>query len=326
MKVSIIVPVYNVEAYLDQCISSIICQTYTDYELILVNDGSPDKCPQLCEAWAERDARIKVIHKQNGGLSDARNKGLESASGDYIIFVDGDDFWIEKDGLQNLIGIADRYPDCDFINFNCGYYFTKSGTFKRWKEFSPSLCEPVDTDHALTSTVASGIVPMSACLKLIKREVLSKIGLKFIKGIHCEDIPWFIALLEGSRRCIFLNQYIYAYRQNVSGSITASFGEKSFNDLLNIIKAEAVQAEQRRFSDDGKKSLLSFLGYEFCILLANIQCLPKHLRKESRKKLLEYRWLLEYTCNPKVKFVKTINRFCGIRLTEILLRTYMKHH
>ena len=90
--VSVIVPVYKVEPYLDRCVASILAQTYPNLEVILVDDGSPDNCPALCDAWAPRDARIRVIHKKNGGQSDARNVGLDAASGAYISFVDSDDY------------------------------------------------------------------------------------------------------------------------------------------------------------------------------------------------------------------------------------------
>ena len=89
--ISVIVPVYKVEAYLDACVQSILDQSYPDLEIILVDDGSPDHCPQMCEAWAAQDARIRVIHKTNGGLSSARNAGLELCTGEYIAFVDSDD-------------------------------------------------------------------------------------------------------------------------------------------------------------------------------------------------------------------------------------------
>ena len=90
--ISVIIPVYNVEKFIDRCINSLINQTYKNLEIILVDDGSPDNCPGLCDDWAKKDNRIKVVHKQNGGLSDARNAGLERSTGDYIMFVDSDDF------------------------------------------------------------------------------------------------------------------------------------------------------------------------------------------------------------------------------------------
>ena len=93
MKVSFVIPVYKVEKYLDECVQSILKQTYRDYEILLVDDGSPDLCPEMCDHWARVDDRIKTLHKPNGGLSDARNYGLRHAMGEYIVFIDSDDFW-----------------------------------------------------------------------------------------------------------------------------------------------------------------------------------------------------------------------------------------
>lgn len=93
LKFSIIVPVYNVEAYLDECIQSVLEQTYTDFELILVDDGSKDNSGTICDRWAQHDSRVFVVHKQNGGLSSARNEGLRHITGQYVMFLDSDDYW-----------------------------------------------------------------------------------------------------------------------------------------------------------------------------------------------------------------------------------------
>ena len=106
--VSIIVPIYGVEEYLSKCIDSIINQTYKNLEIILVDDGSPDKCPDICDAFEKKDERIKVIHKKNGGLSDARNAGIDTAHGDYIVFVDSDD-WIENTMVEHLLFACKKY-------------------------------------------------------------------------------------------------------------------------------------------------------------------------------------------------------------------------
>ena len=106
--ISVIVPVYNVEKYLSRCVDSILHQTYKDFELILVDDGSSDKCPQICDDYAQYDQRVRVIHKENGGLSDARNVGTEAAKGEYLIFIDSDD-WIRQDSLEVLVSAAEKY-------------------------------------------------------------------------------------------------------------------------------------------------------------------------------------------------------------------------
>ena len=100
MKFSVIIPIYKVEQYLRQCVDSVLAQTYTDVEIILVDDGSPDSCPAICDEYAKKDSRIKVIHKPNGGLSDARNAGLDMAQGEYVLFLDSDDWWDDKDALR----------------------------------------------------------------------------------------------------------------------------------------------------------------------------------------------------------------------------------
>lgn len=320
MKVSFIIPIYNVEQYLEQCVNSVLNQTYRNIEVILVDDGSPDGCPALCDAYALKDNRVKVVHKLNGGASTSRNAGLNETTGEYVIFMDGDDFWVNNDDLGKLVELVRENQNCDFIGFNCMYYYPNSETYKKWVAYGEALAIPTDKDNAMCSLVASGTMPMSACLKIISRKTLSEIGLTFKKGIVAEDIPWFIDLLEGSKKCMFVNHYIYAYRQNVSGSVTHSGGERSFNCLFDILESELRKIEKRSFNDTAKQSLYSFLAYEYCILLSMLAYMPQ--AKEKREKLYSYKWLLNYTANPKVRMTSTIYRIFGIRIAELTLRMY----
>ena len=320
MKISFIIPIYKVEAYLNQCVDSILGQTYRDIEVILVDDGSPDRCPVMCDAYAEQDSRVSVIHKVNGGLSDARNTGLKAATGDYVIFVDGDDFWTDEGQLTKLMNLVEENPTCDFIGFNCSYYYPDSNTYKPWPAYSEAISKPASGNEILQTLVKSGTVPMSACMKIIKRSFLIDNGLSFEVGTLAEDIPWFINVLEKCNYCMFINQYIYAYRQNVTGSITHSGGERSFNNLFTIVRKELKMMADRRFSEDAKMTLYSFLAYEFCILLGMLYGLPNV--RQKRKDLYSYRWLLRYTDNPKVKKVNMVYRVFGMRITELVLRLY----
>ena len=119
--ISVIVPVYNVEKYLDDCIESIVSQSYTNFELILVDDGSPDNCPKKCDGWAKKDKRIKVIHKENGGVSSARNAGIDAASGEFIMFIDSDDT-IRQGCFERSVEMITKH-DADIYFF--GYTTTK---------------------------------------------------------------------------------------------------------------------------------------------------------------------------------------------------------
>lgn len=319
MKISFIIPVYNVAKYLHQCVRSILEQSYQDIEVILVDDESKDESPAICDAFAEHDKRVIAIHKENGGASDARNAGLQVASGSYVVFVDGDDFWLSKDNLNGILAVAEQQPDSDFIGYNCKYYYPDNESYTPWVAYSDKLSTPVDKNTAMVELVKSGTFPMSPCLKLMKREFLIKNELYFVKGMVAEDIPWFIKMLDKCEKCIFINQYVYAYRQNVAGSVTNSGGEKTFMSLLNIVENETKTVADRSFNKDAKDALYSFLAYELCILLTY-----PDIDRDTFKKLKSYSWLLEYDINPKVKKVKMYKRFLGLNLTVKLLKLYQK--
>ena len=323
MKVSFIIPVYKVEQYLPQCVESILCQSYTDFEIILVDDGSPDNSGILCDEYAKKDYRVRVIHKPNGGLSDARNAGLKEVQGEWVIFIDSDDFWVNDSCLQQIMSVVEQHVECGFVGFNCSYYYEDTQSFTKWVAYDDNLGHPIDKNTAMHSLVTSGTMPMSACLKVVSKKSLLDMQLCFIKGILAEDIPWFIDLLEGCGKCMFVNQYIYAYRQNREGSITNSGGERSFNNLLWIIQQELKKLDQRTFSKEAKNDLCSFLAYEFCILLSLLSSLPTSQQADKRKELLPYKWLLKYTANPKVKKASLVNKLFGIRVTEWILAFYL---
>lgn len=324
MKISFIIPVYNIQNYIKECVDSILSQTYSNFEVIIVDDGSTDNSPKICDEFANFDRRVKVLHKQNGGLSDARNEGVKLAKGEYIIFVDGDDFWIGNNSLERLIEILNKYPECDFLGFNCSHYYSESNAYVKNTPYDISLSNPIDKNTVLYKLVSSGTFPMSACLKVISLEFINKSNLNFIKGIKSEDIPWFIDVLDKCNKCIFVNEYIYAYRKNVPNSITSSFGLSNFQDLYNIIIQEINRIEKRNFSKDAKEALYSFIAYEYCILFAKLSSIPKDIRKTKRNELMKLKWLLKYTTNPKVAKVALVNKYCGFYITEMLLRWYIK--
>lgn len=321
MKISCIVPVYKVEDYLCECVESLTRQTYKNMEFILVDDGSPDGSPQLCDDLALKDSRIKVIHKENGGLSDARNCGLLAAEGDYVVFVDGDDFWLENTAMQFLVDTIN--PELDFIGYNCAYYYSDSGTYSTWIPYDNKYKKPTNKNDAMIALVKSGTFPMSACLKIMKRSFLIENELFFKKGQLSEDIPWFINVLDSTSKCCFVNHYIYAYRQNVSGSITNISGKKSFDCLFEIFKTELSKVDSRSFNNDAKLALKSFLAYEYCILLTY-----RGIDRKTKDELRKYKDILKFDLNPKVKKASLVYKVLGIKATEIVLSIYqwIRHH
>lgn len=322
MKFSFILPVYKVEAYLRECVESLTCQTYRDFEIILVDDGSPDGCPALCDQLATEDSRIIALHKQNGGLSDARNYGLRHATGDYVLFVDSDDFWLGKDSLDRMVSLIKQFPECMFYGFNCQYYYPKTNNFSKWVHYTDEVLSPISGSSAVFSLVKSGTFPMSACLKVINRQLLIDNQIMFKIGQIAEDIPWFINLLDKSEKCVFVNDYIYAYRQNREGSITATGGERSYINLLDIVKTELALIDGRSFTAEAKDALRSFLAYEVSIMISGTCGLPKEKQSSARKELKQLCWLLKYTHNPKVRMVSRVYNLFGYAVTERVLRIY----
>lgn len=204
--ISIIVPVYNVEKYIHECVDSIINQTYKNIEIILVDDGSPDNCGKICDEYAEKDSRIKVIHKENGGLSDARNCGIDAASGEWLMFVDSDDY-IESDMAQKLLDAAKKE--------NADMAVCSVTLFKDNKRYTP------DTYFSPEHTV-SGIQLLKekwlnvqfviACNKIYRKELFE--GIRYPVGKFHEDEFVIHYLLYKSQKVSIIEDKLYNYRQN----------------------------------------------------------------------------------------------------------------
>ncbi len=323
--VSVIIPIYNIEKYLNKCVDSILCQTYANIEVILVDDGSSDNSPILCDDYAKADKRVKVVHKKNGGLSDARNTGMEASSGEYLIFLDGDDFWPNSSSLETLMNYAKDNQDLDFVCFNWFYYYPESDVYTKYTPYNQELSSPTNKNKAVVLLIKDGDLPMSACNKLLNRVFLITNKLFFKSGIIAEDIPWFINVLEKTQKCCFVNEYIYAYRQNVMTSLTRSGGMKSFRDLFATVKEELLLLEKRGFSNEAKQAIYSFLAYEYSILLLKVNSMQEAEKKEWWPELQNYKWLLDYDLNPKVRMISRVNRIFGLRNTVRIMGAYRRY-
>lgn len=211
MTISVIVPIYKVEPYLDRCVRSIVDQTYKNLEIILVDDGSPDNCPSMCDAWAGKDSRIKVIHKENGGLSDARNAGLAIATGDYIAFIDSDD-WIAPDFIRELYDAMER-TGAEIAE--CGTtYVDESDKVLRQRGVAPVAY--MDKLEALRRLVREDGIYQTVWNKLYRRAVIE--GILFEKGKHHEDDFWTYQIFDRIEKLTVVERPMYYYLQR-SGSI-----------------------------------------------------------------------------------------------------------
>ena len=214
--VSIIVPIYNVEKYLDRCIESIVKQSYLNLEIILVDDGSPDACPEICDKWANIDSRIKVVHKENGGASSARNAGLDIAKGEYICFVDSDD-WIEPTYYSTVIPFMQEYN----AEIACvGRYDVDSINMEKKIGLCPSLMRVCSSVEILKKILVWDECDSSVCDKVFLSNLWKNI--RFPVGVISEDTAVLYRLIDYASRILMIDEPMYNYFHR-NGSVTTSY-------------------------------------------------------------------------------------------------------
>ncbi len=262
--ISVIVPIYNVKLYLEQCIDSIVNQTYTNLEIILVDDGSTDGSGTICDEYALADSRIKIIHKKNEGLVSARKAGIQNATGDYVTYVDGDD-WLDKDAYESLLdsldvkrpdiicyGMQENYADNIVICKNkipCGYY---SGIKMEHEIYPYMLCNGQFYEF--------GVIP-NIWAKLIKRDILLSCQMEVNNQVTIgEDTVCTMAVFLNAKSCIFSDKTPYHYRKRMDSMTENMMGEREIKILFQNMKEVLGKS--------GKEFLFTQLyKYMFWILL-----------------------------------------------------------
>lgn len=230
--ISVIIPVYKVEPYLDACVASVAAQTFSDLEILLVDDGSPDGCPALCDAWAQKDPRVRVIHRENGGLSAARNTGIDAATGQFLAFVDSDDL-LEPDTLRRAYE-AQRQHDADLVIFNL-VYVDEHNTPLPAPDFTGFRDEVLDADGVWQRYFALAeqkIYYVVAWNKLYKRELFA--GLRYAEGKRYEDQFLLPGLLARCKTIACLGYPGYRYVQR-GGSIMAQGSSRNYLDRSEFL-------------------------------------------------------------------------------------------
>lgn len=229
---SIIIPVYKVEDYLKECLDSVLEQTFKNYECILINDGSPDNCPQICDEYAFCYENISVIHQSNSGLSVARNKGIEKARGDYIIFLDSDDKLAGNNSLLSLYSLINEKKNVDVI-YNCSYQTLVQN--KKTEVFF-TLCHKKYNNLSFSKLSIRKNLLLAAWLFVINRNFLITNEIFFQCNIFHEDEHWFARIISYSNYIYINSEIFYSYRQQREGSIISTFNEKKFLDKIWIIE------------------------------------------------------------------------------------------
>lgn len=316
MLFSVIIPVYNVEKYLRCCVNSVKNQSFTDYELILVNDGSTDNCPEICDEYAFFDERVKVIHKNNEGLSAARNDGLKIAQGEYIVFLDSDDFFEHKDCLKLIAYKTVAKPDliiyktstCDETGNDISY----SNINFDFKYDKTEIGKMVET------TIIDDGFQASAWSKCIKKSVLIDNDITFEKGLLGEDIDWYLSVIRKVKTFELLDNYIYVYRKR-PGSITKTFGVKNLADLIWILQKWNSILQNSKIDN----ALKHYLGKTYTSLLIVYASVKDNEKKSYKQRIKSMSQLLKYDLNPRTKKINKFYKRFGFGLTVTVLKAML---
>ena len=310
---SIIVPVYNVQDYLKACVSSVLNQSFGDFQLILVDDGSTDESGRLCDEVTQTDARISVIHQKNSGLSGARNRGLKEAAGTYILFLDSDDFYPQTDFLENL---AHASQERDGVCFNYARY--TDHLLKNLIAFP----EPTEQmDQLWLELIRRNAFTSSACLKAVKRELLVEQNILFEEGVLSEDIEWNAKVMRQVNSLALAPDCVYAYRVR-SGSVTHSIHAEHVRMQLGIVRR--LSEETVAGSETFCSAYRSYVAFQYCTVLINLRLSRPKIDGKTKQEIKNLAWLLQYDENRIVRLIHRVYKCLGFEITSWLLVIYFK--
>lgn len=273
---SVIIPVYNVRAYLDECLCSVVNQSFRNMEIILIDDGSTDGSGDLCDKWVRKDKRIRVIHKNNGGLSSARNVGLEDSKGEYVTFVDSDDL-IDNEMYDSMIRIFQQKKEVDIVC--CAIEQFDNNNYQRKASFLKS-CNQEFTAVGYLREVLKHKIDNAVWNKIYKRDIIDPV--RFEEGKINEDILFNVAILNRVNKLFYIKQPFYKYRIR-QGSITKQANPKMFDFINNAFKIKHFLQKEMKVP-----LLVEIEGYIFYEMVNYIASIEKYNAADHYQKEIKF--------------------------------------
>ena len=318
MLISIIIPVYNVENYLASCLNSILNQTFQDYEVIMINDGSTDRSSDICEEYSKKDSRYKTLHKENGGQSTARNRGVKIAKGDYLMFIDSDDFLTGNNCLQIIANGLGTSPDVLAYR----YYKYFSSRHKSDCGIDMSGLTTLDKFGTIKELVKRDSFFCSCWSKVVKRSLIINNGITFDESLSCEDMDWYFNVISYSKTVEVIDYPVINYRQREGSVTSGGFKPKNIKDFIFTIKKWRENFDNIERIDE-KYVLLSALAKLYCNLLISYsgnrsKALP------LKRDIFIHKSLLNYDLNPRTRKFKGVVRLIGLNAFTSILNLYSK--
>lgn len=320
-KFSIVVPVYNVAKYLNECIQSILTQSYEEFELILVDDGSKDESKTICDEYAKIDSRVQVLHKVNGGLSDARNVGTQYAKGDYVVYIDSDDYICDPDFLKKINEKANS--NFDVICYKFKKYFENKMVFGECSFSCPNIDEIDTLSGRIKEMVRRDAFYCSAWSKAIRLNILKDNRIQFERGLLGEDQEWYYHVLTKIHSITYIDEAFLVYRQR-DNSITSSWKIKNLTDCIYVVNKWYQQIPEENIEDDYKIALLNSVAKLYCNLLIAYTGFQDSEKNKYYSKLQEMQELLRYHLNPRVNMFYKVYCLVGFRGLMLALKVICK--
>jgi len=324
-KLSFVIPVYNVEKYLDQCLSSILQQCGEDCEVVMIDDGSKDGSPAICDRYCEAyPQNARVVHIPNGGNSAARNMGVDLARGEYILFVDSDDY-IAPGAVAGILNwMKDNKADICFLEAT--KVFPDGKLVPLGEGLTGGQLRGMSREAALDFIAKAPKYPGGPWAKLIRREFLKENNIRFPADRRlCEDLFYTLDMYLAAERFDGLDFPYYFYRQSVAGSITSNVTPRYYFDKARFVTYVVENfCDGKTPRDEIAHSALSYGAYEYSILIWHLLEMTGADREKAYAFLKEYRWVLKYGKSKKTKFVNLVVSLLGLGPTARVMDFYMK--
>lgn len=320
---SVIVPAFNVSPYVGECLESLVGQSLRDLEVIVVDDGSSDETATICRRFESADGRVRLVEKTNGGLSSARNAGMARATGDYLVFVDGDDYYDDPQFLSLLRCHLQGSGLPDMVVFGRKSHYPDRDADVPDSAVLDEGANGLDVASLLERLVRSDSLSISACTRATRRQFALEHRLWFEEGLLSEDIEWTLRAFNVASSVSVIDAKPYVHRRGRPGSISGSVGAQNLRDGIRTIEKYASEFEYT--SDRMRQVLQGFIAYEFCVFCGLMLYSPPGQRKGLLVRLERLQWLLTTDMSPKVRLVRKLVRFLGFRSTVRVLGAYLRY-
>ena len=325
MLFSIVIPVYNVEKYIDECLKSVLIQDFSDYEVVLVDDGSSDSSGEICDRYAGEYENIRAVHQVNGGLSDARNTGVREAKGEYICFLDSDDYWSTSSALSEIAQAVEKSRP-DVIRIEKQKLLATTGETIENGPVDFSMFENLSPADTLMKLMQEDTLKEGSTLLVQSRKFFTDNALFFKKGIKSEDIEWSVRLYANEPTWEFVPDRIYVYRIGREGSISTKVGYKHLTDCCDSLESSVDVI--RRCSDTARQALTAFIMYNLAITCAHVRNsdISKDEKKvlDRRLKALCDEHLPGHVIGRKLKMSYSVYKVGGYKLMSFVLGMFLK--